>query len=95
MNIFQDISIKYFTFSDCFKHTPTNHNIMRQLCSCSKLAQKQYKEKMTILPEEYIHWVLESSHRWYEHTPAEVMENDEGELYIVLSRHHTTDLILS
>ena len=40
-----------------------------------------------MLPEEFIgncamKQGLESSARWYEHTPADVMENDEVELYL-------------
>ena len=51
-----------------------------------KLVQKQYKRRHDNVARR-IHWKLckkhglESSHRWYEHTHAEVVENDEVELY--------------
>ena len=48
-----------------------------------KLAQKQYKTRHDNVARR-VHWEmckkhgLESSERWYEHTPADVVENYTG-----------------
>ena len=59
---------------------------MHLVSGCPKLAQKQYKRRHDNVARR-VHWELcqkhglESSDRWYEHTPADVMEDDEVELY--------------
>ena len=64
----------------------------RQLCIKLVVAltwhRNSTKEDMTMLPEEYIGnfaKAVESSDRWYEHTPAEVVENDEVKLFLDLT----------
>ena len=59
---------------------------MQLISGCPKLAQKQYKRRLDnvtrrVYLELYKKHGLESSDKWYEHTPAEVLENDEVELY--------------
>ena len=59
---------------------------MHLASGCPKLAQKQYKRRHDNVVRR-VHWEmckkhgLKSSARWYEHTPADVVENDEVELY--------------
>ena len=59
---------------------------MRLVSGCPKLAQKQYKRRHDNVVRR-VHWELckkhglESSDRWYENTPADVVEKDEVELY--------------
>ena len=59
---------------------------MHLLSGCPKLAQKQYNRRHDNIARR-VHWELckkhglESSDRLYEHTPADVVENDEVELY--------------
>ena len=51
---------------------------------CPSWCRNSIKENMTMFP---VHWELckkhgvDSSDRWYEHTPVDVVENDEVELY--------------
>ena len=58
--------------------------VMHLVSGCPKLAQKQYNRRHDNVARR-IHWELckkpglESSDRWYEHTPADVVENDEVE----------------
>ena len=54
---------------------------MHLVSGCPKLAQKQYKVAGREHWELYKKHGLESSDRWYEHTLAHVIENDEVELY--------------
>ena len=57
---------------------------MHLVSSCSKLVQKQYKRRHDDVAR-IVNWELckkhglECSDRWYEHTPADVVENDEVE----------------
>ena len=80
--------------------------VMHLVSGCPKLAQKQYKRRHDNVARR-VHWELckkhglESSDRWYEHTPADVVENDEVELYWDLTTqtditvaHNRPDLIL-
>ena len=73
---------------------------------CPKLVQKQYKRRHDNVARR-VHWELckkhglESSDRWYEHTPADVVENDEVELSWDLTiqtdmavAHNRPDIIL-
>ena len=59
---------------------------MHLVSSCPKLAQKKYKRRHDNVPRT-VHWELCKKHglrsldRWYEHTPDEVMKNDEVDLY--------------
>ena len=68
--------------------------ITHLVSGCPKLVQKQSKEDMTMLPEELIGNFARSM---YEHTSADIKENDEVELYcdLILSRQtwqwHKTD----
>ena len=63
---------------------------------CPKLEQKQYKRRHDNVARR-VHWELrkkqglESSDRWYEHTPADLVENDEVELYwgVTIQTHVT------
>ena len=63
-----------------------------------KLAQKQYKRRNDNVARR-VHWELckknglESSDRWYENTPADVVENDEVELHWDL--HIQTDMTMT
>ena len=56
--------------------------VMHLVSGCPKLAQKQYKRRHNNVARR-VNWKwckkyeLESSDRWYEQTPAEVVENDE------------------
>ena len=69
---------------------------MHPVSGCSKLAQ--YKRRHDNVATR-VQWELckkhglESSDRWYEHTPADVMENDEVELYWDLNIH--TDMTVA
>ena len=59
---------------------------MHLVSVCPKLAQKQYKRRHDNVARR-VHWELckkhglESSDRWYEHTPADAVDNNEVELY--------------
>ena len=79
---------------------------MHLISGCPKLSQKQYKRRLDNVARR-VHWKLcnkhglESSDRWYEHTPAEVVENDEVEFYWDLTiqtgmtvAHNRLDIIL-
>ena len=65
--------------------------VMHLVRGCPKLDtvnRNSTKEDITMLPEEFIgnyarsHGLdISDTDRWYEHTPADVMENDEVELY--------------
>ena len=80
--------------------------IMYLVSDCPKLAQKQYKRRHDNVTRR-VHWELckkhglESSDRWYEHTPADVVGNDGVELYWDLTiqtdmtaAHKMPDIIL-
>ena len=59
---------------------------MNIVSGCPKLAQQQYKRghdnvSRRVNWELYKKHGLERSDRWYEHTPADVVEKDEVELY--------------
>ena len=78
-------------FSPKFRLCGTKEETVTHLVSgCPKLAQKQYIRRHDNVARR-IHWELckkyglESSDRWYEHTPADLMENDEVELYCDLT----------
>ena len=79
---------------------------MHLVSGCPKLAQKQYKRRYDnvarrVYSELCKNHELESSDRWYEHTPADVEENDEVGLYWDLTiqtdmtvAHNRPDIIL-
>ena len=80
--------------------------ITHLVSGCPNLAQKQYKRRHDNVFRR-VHWEfckkhgLESSDRWYEHTTAEIVENDEVELYWDLTiqtdmtvAHNRQDIIL-
>ena len=60
--------------------------VMHLFSGFPKLAQKQYKRRHDNVARR-VHWELckkhglENSDRWYEHTPPDVVENDEVEYY--------------
>ena len=60
--------------------------VMHLVIGCPKLAQKRYKRRHNNVSRR-VHWEfckkhgLEISDRWYEHPPADVMENTEVQLY--------------
>ena len=60
--------------------------VMHLVSGCVNLAQKQYKRRHDNVARR-VYWGLykkhglDSSDKWYEHTPADVVENDEVELY--------------
>ena len=61
-----------------------NHDerVQHILCSCSKLAQVEYKKRYETLGQ-VVHWELcgkysiDYSDKWYEHVPRKVEENEE------------------
>ena len=59
---------------------------MYLVSGCPKLVQKQYKRRHDNVARR-VHWELckkyglESSDKWYEHTPSDVVENDEVKFY--------------
>ena len=80
--------------------------VMHLVSGCPKLTQKQYERRHDNVARR-VHWELckkhglESSDRWYEHTHADVVENDEAELYWDLTiqtdmtvAHNRPDIIL-
>ena len=60
--------------------------VIHLVSGCPKLAQRQYKRRHDNVARR-VHWELckkhglEGSDRWYEYTPADVVEHDEVELY--------------
>ena len=80
--------------------------VMHLVSGCPKQAQKQYKRRHDNVARR-VHWELCQKHglkcsdKWYEHTPAEVMENEVVELYWDLTiqtditvAHNRPDIIL-
>ena len=75
--------------------------VMHLVSGCVNLTQKQYKRRHVNVARR-VYWGLykkhrqESSDKWYEHTPADVVENDEVELYCDLNTQtdKTPDIIL-
>ena len=59
---------------------------MHLVSGCPKVVQKQYKRRHDNVARR-VYWELckkhrlESSDRWYEHTPGDAVENDEVVLY--------------
>ena len=64
----------------------TSESVMHIVGGCKKLAQKSYKERHDRVARR-VHWELskkyglECGEKWYEHTPQEVIENNEVKLY--------------
>ena len=60
--------------------------VMHLVSGCSKLALKLYKRRYDYVSRR-VHWKLCKKHGlvssdwWYEHAPADVVENDEVEFY--------------
>ena len=54
---------------------------MHLVRGCPKLAEKHYKGRHNNAARLGQKHELESSDRWYEYTPAEVVENDEVESF--------------
>ena len=67
-------------------HGGKEETVMHLVSGCPKLVQKQYKKRHDNVARR-VHWELckkhglESSERWYERKPADVVENDEVQLY--------------
>ena len=63
----------------CGNHDETVQHI---LCSCSKLAQVEYKKKHNNLGQ-FVHWelckkyIIDCSDKWYKHVPRKVEEDEE------------------
>ena len=69
-------------YSKCRLCGTKEETVMHLVSGCPKLAQKQYKRRHDNVARR-VQWELwknnglERSDRWYEHTPADIMENDE------------------